>query len=254
MDPSIQIITLDKDNLTTEHICCGFTDRKNQTGYQLKKELIRSRFEDGFVFKKFDIRGKVFIEYSPAEKAWCPVDAPGYTFIHCFWVSGRHKKQGYGTRLLEECINESKGKNGLIAVSSHKTRPFLTDKSFFTKHGFQVSDTSPPYFELLVRKLRPAADPKFKEIAKTAVCENKNGVTLYYSDLCAFSDYWVDQMAGYIRKLNLPVKKIKIKTIDQARNHFIPFVPFSVFYNGKFLTHEIMTEKKFIKTLEKFKE
>ena len=46
----------------------------------------------------------------PAEKAWAPVEADGYMYINCLWVSGQFKGQGYSNLLLEECIRDSRGK------------------------------------------------------------------------------------------------------------------------------------------------
>ena len=65
----LEIVTLSEDNITTDHICCGFADKKAVEGYQLKKKWLSSRFAEGFTFKKFNIRGKAFIEYGPAEDA-----------------------------------------------------------------------------------------------------------------------------------------------------------------------------------------
>ena len=33
-------------------------------------------------------RGKCFIEYIPAENAWVPIEAAGWLYINCLWVSG----------------------------------------------------------------------------------------------------------------------------------------------------------------------
>ena len=161
--PEAQFVTLNAENLETEHICCAFSDKKTEGGTLLKKKLIRQRLAEGFVFKKLDARAKVFIEYVPAENAWAPIHAPGYTFIHCFWVSGRYKNQGLGTRLLNECIRDSEGKNGIAVVVGKKKMPFLNDKKFFLKKGFEVCDAAPPYFELLVKKFNDAAPPEFNK-------------------------------------------------------------------------------------------
>jgi len=77
----LEIVTLNEDNIETEHICCGFSDKKSAEGYRLKKEWLSSRFAEGFTFKKFNVRGKAFIEYVPAEYAWRPIEAPGYMCI-----------------------------------------------------------------------------------------------------------------------------------------------------------------------------
>ena len=67
------------------------------------------------VFLKSVERGKCFIEYIPAECAWNPIEAPGYMYINCLWVSGSFKGHGYSSDLLSECIEDSKekGKKGL---------------------------------------------------------------------------------------------------------------------------------------------
>ena len=73
-----KIITLDKSNLGSEHICCAFSDKKCKDSYLLKKEWLKKEFDNGYVFRRIDARVKVFIEYGPAEKGWAPIDAPNY--------------------------------------------------------------------------------------------------------------------------------------------------------------------------------
>lgn len=245
-----KIISLTEKNIDNEHICCGFSDKKLAMGTRLKKELIKRRLPEGFKFKKADVRGKVFIEYVPAEKAWSPVEAPGYTFIHCFWVSGRYKGLGHGTRLMNECIKDSGEKNGVVCVTTKKVMPFLTDKGFFLKKGFEVCDTAPPYFELMVKNFKNAPLPKFRESAKLGTVPNKQGLTFIYSDLCPFTDHWVNKMIEYAEDLNIPSQKTKITTLEQAQNAPSAFSIFTIFYNGEFLTHKIPSQKEFIKIVK----
>jgi len=106
----MEIITLTKDNLESEHICCAISNN-NDCQVASKKAWLRERLDDGLVFKKCNVRGKCFIEYIPAEKAWVPVDADGYMYIDCLWVSGQFKGQGNSTLLLDECIRDSKEKD-----------------------------------------------------------------------------------------------------------------------------------------------
>lgn len=77
-------INLNKENISDEHICCAFSDKKCKEGYELKKEWLKKEFENGYVFHRLDARAKVFIEYGPVEKGWAPVDAPNYLLINCF--------------------------------------------------------------------------------------------------------------------------------------------------------------------------
>lgn len=117
----VNIVTVTKDNLEQEHICCAIA-KNDDLQVRAKKSWLAERFEDGLVFMKGDVRGKCFIEYISAEKAWCPIKADGYMFINCLWVSGRFKGQGNSNLLLEECIKDSKekAKKGLVILSAKK--------------------------------------------------------------------------------------------------------------------------------------
>jgi hypothetical protein len=70
-------ITVAGDSISSEHMCCAFSDKKCAEGYELKKQWLAEEFGKGYVFRRLDERAKVFIEYGPAESAWVPVTAPG---------------------------------------------------------------------------------------------------------------------------------------------------------------------------------
>ncbi len=89
-------LTLTKENIKDEHICCAFSDKKCVESYELKKQWLAAEFDHGYVFRRLDERAKVFIEYGSAEKAWVPVIAPNYLMIGCFW-----EKRGQYTYYLD---------------------------------------------------------------------------------------------------------------------------------------------------------
>lgn len=148
---SEQFINLTLDNLEHEHLCCAIADKKHQCGVATKKQWLKDRLVEGHVFRKLDVKGKVFIEYAPLETAWVPVCGENFLYIYCLWVSGSYKGKGYGKSLLEYCINDAKaqGKSGVCVLSSKKKKPFLTEKKLMTKFGFQVVDTLSDEYELL---------------------------------------------------------------------------------------------------------
>jgi len=94
----MKIIKLSKENIDNEHICCAISDKKCLDGYNAKKQWLKEQFKKGYIFKKLDVRGKVFIEYVPVEESWLPIDGKNYMLINCFWVSGQFKGKGYGNR------------------------------------------------------------------------------------------------------------------------------------------------------------
>ena len=246
----MNIITVTKDNLEQEHICCAISNNKD-IQVSSKKAWLAERFDDGLVFKKGDVRGKCFIEYIPAEKAWSPIDAEGYMFINCLWVSGQFKGQGNSNLLLEACIKDSKekGKTGLCVLSSKKKMPYLSDPKYMSYKGFAVADTTEPYYELLY--LPFAADapkPSFKDSIKTPIV-NKQGFVLYYTHQCPFTAKYVPMIEDIAKAKSVPFMSIHIKTTEEAQNTPAPFTTYSLFHNGKFITNEILSDKKFEKLL-----
>ncbi|MCX7747752.1 MAG: N-acetyltransferase [Clostridia bacterium] len=247
----MDIITLDLANIDSEHLCCALADKKSEEGVQRKKEWLKERFNDGHVFKKLNVRGKVFIEYVPSENAWCPIEAPGYLFISCFWVSGSFKGKGYGNALFEECVKDAKNKNGIVVLVGKSKKPFLSDKRFFIQRGFEVCDAASPYFELLVKKFKDAPMPLIKDCAKKAQCENKEGLTVYYTAQCPYTCLYIEEAKRFAEDHRIPLKAINIKTKEEAQNLPVPFANYSVFYHGKFVTHEILTRSKLESLLAK---
>ena len=115
----MNLIQITPENLETEHICCAISNERD-CQVQAKKAWLAKRLEEGLVFLKGDVRGKCFIEYIPAEHAWAPIEAEGYMYIDCLWVSGQFKGHGYSSLLLDECIRDAKekGRRGLAVLGS----------------------------------------------------------------------------------------------------------------------------------------
>jgi GNAT superfamily N-acetyltransferase len=247
-----EIISLNAENIGSEHICCAIgNDKTSQERSMQKKAWLKEQLDNGFVFKKVNVRGKVFIEYVPAEYAWKPVEAPGYLLINCFWVSGRYKRQGYGRLLMEECIEDAKKTNGLVVVSSKKTMPWLTPKKFYQKFGFETCDEAPPAFELLVRKNRKdSPDPRFRDVVRSGTIEDRDGVVIMYSHQCPFHEDFVEIMLKTAKNMGLPARKIRIDSPEAARNVPYPTGLAGIYLNGQFLSYEITTAKRFEKMLQ----
>lgn len=243
----MDFINIDLENIDKEHICCAISDKKGECQVSSKKTWLKNRLKDNIVFKKGDVRGKVFIEYIPAENAWCPIIADNYMFINCFWVSGKYKRQGIGSKLLEECIKDSKekGKKGLIVLSSYKKKPFLSDKKYFINKGFSVADTAKPYFELLYLPFEENEFiPEFKNTVKEESI-NEEGFVLYYSHQCPFTSKYVSMIKDYAKIKDIDLHIVRYENKVQAQNSPTPFTTYSLYYNGKFITHEILSNKKF---------
>ena len=248
----MNIINVDKDNLIQEHICCAITDKKGECCVSSKKEWMMEAFNDGLVFKKLNVRGKVFIEYLPAENAWCPIVADNYMYINCFWVSGQYKGKGHANSLLEVCINDAKkkDKSGLVILSSSKKMPFLADPKHLKYNGFETCDVASPYFELLYLPFDYGLEkPRFKECCKSGTIHQK-GLVLYYSNQCPHTEKYAPLIKKIAKLRGVDFTLEKYLSKDAAQNAPSPFTTYSLFDDGKFVTNEIFSDNKFIKYLQ----
>ncbi|PCH67614.1 MAG: GNAT family N-acetyltransferase [Bacteroidales bacterium] len=252
-----KIITLNKLNIDKEHICCAISDKKCKNSYELKKDWLKKEFDNEYVFRRIDARAKVFIEYGPAEKGWVPIDAPNYLLVNCFWVSGRYKGNGYGKELLRLALEDAREqeKNGLVTIVGTKKYHFMSDTKWLLKQGFEITEQTSTGFSVLTKKIIPtAANPKLKESVSKGDIENKNGLVVYFSNRCPFSEYHVmTSLKETVEKRNLSLEIIKLETMKQAQSAPTPATIFSLFYNGKFITTDISIcmDSRFDKLMDK---
>jgi len=239
------------ENIASEHICCAFSDKKCTSGYLAKKDWLKANIKDRYTFKKLDVRGKVFIEYVPAQNGWLPLEANNYMLINCFWVSGKYKGLGHAKALLKECETDAQNMNGIVAVVGSKKQPFMSDKKFYQMQGFELCDMAEPYFELWYKAYKKdAPKPKFKSITKKGECDIKKGIAVYYTNACPFTEYYTKELERIATEKGHKIKLIKLENKEQAQNHFVPHSIYSVFRDGKFVTQHILNEKSFDKFIK----
>ena len=239
-------IRITKDNIDKEHICCAMSNKQSAA----KKEWLKQRFEEGLVFYRSEERGKCFIEYIPAEYAWVPIEAAGYLYINCLWIAGSMKGHGYSNDLLDECLRDAKaqGKKGLCILSAEgRKREFLSDPKYLAHKGFLTADISECGITLLSLPFAPdAQSPKFQDCAKRPQT-SETGFVIYYTDQCPFTYYWVPRVAEVAAEHGIPLKTIHITDRETAQNLPAPVTTYALFRDGKFVTHAIQSDKKFLK-------
>ena len=159
----VQIVDTSADNIHNYGFC-GYKSVK-QEGYSRKLDWLKQRFSEGMRFKVLHSEndGAVgFIEYIPGEYAWRAIEAKGHMVIHCIAnYYGRNRGKGYGTLLVEEAIRDADEESihGVAVVTRKGT--WMAGDGLFLRNGFEVVDTAPPDFELLVKRLGNAPSPGF---------------------------------------------------------------------------------------------
>ncbi len=245
-----EFVHLTAANVEREHICCAIAGKEHQEGVDRKKSFLLSAFGRDLVFRKFDVRGKVFVEYAPAEAAWRPVLAPGYLVIHCLWVSGRYKGRQLGRELLQHCIDQAGEYRGVVAVSG--SSPYLTDTRFYLHHGFEAVERTETGFDLVCFKATEDAPlPRFAENARRGIVPEDDGVHFEYAFQCPFVPDCLRKMSAAAREFDLPVSTRELTSVECVRSAASPFGTFGVFLHGRFITHELMSANKFRKLLQR---
>jgi len=236
----VKLVTLTEENLERMQMFCGHSPTYRQ-GYRAKVAWTRERLKEGLRYTILQVHGHNagMIEYLPAEQSWRGVEAPGYLLIHCFWVIGRNRKHGYGRRLLEACLEEARGTNGVAVVVS-KTHWLPTPK-LFLKNGFELAERASPSFDLLAKRLNPEAPlPRFKKNSTHI----PDGLVLYHSDQCPYFQNAIPIVEKVGQQLDIPIHIVRVENALAAQNSPCPYGTLGYYYNGELLSYcPLGTEK-----------
>ena len=244
----MEYIRVTRENLESEHICCAISNNRD-IQVASKKAWLAERLDEGLVFLKSVERGKCFIEYIPAEYAWNPIEADGYMYIDCLWVSGSFKGHGYSNDLLGACIEDSraKSKKGLCILASAKKKPFLADPKYLKHKGFAVCDEADNGIQLWYLPFASEATrPALKACAKHPHIDEP-GYVLYYTNQCPFNAKYVPIVEQTAKEHGIPFRAIHIESREAARSAPSPITTYALFRDGEYLTNEQMNDTKFLK-------
>jgi len=252
----VEIIDTNLDNIL-EYGICSYKNIKHE-GLRRKIEWVKDRFSEGMKIKtlysdKDETQG--MIEYIPGEYSWRPVEASGYMFIHCIFVGFKraYKGKGYGSLLVDACLKDARKENmhGVAVVT--REGPWMAGKKIFVKKGFEVVDTAPPDFELLVKKFnKNAPTPKFKGDWEKKLSQHSKGLTIFRSDQCPPLAKWITEISETAEKVyGIKPKIIELKSCEDAQNSPCAFGTFCMVYNGKVVAETPISNKRFTNIMNK---
>jgi hypothetical protein len=253
---SAKIVDTTMDNLYDFGVC-GYKNRKDQ-GLQRKAAWLNERFKEGMKIKTLvteENGAQGLIEYIPGEYCWRPVEADGYMFIHCIFSGFNrvYKAKGYGSSLVDECIKDAKaaGMHGVAVVT--RKGGWMADERLFLKKGFDVVDSAPPDFDLLVKKFdETAPTPKFKGNWDDNLKQYKEGLTIFWSAQCPYTAKFIEELVATAETAyNTKPTVIEMKTSKDAQNSPCAFGVFCVVYNGKVVATNPIGKTRFSNILRK---
>ena len=241
----VEIIPLSEADLGRVQMFCGHSPTYRR-GYEAKIEWTRLRIREGMRYTLLCVNGHNagLNEYVPGEYAWRGVEAKGYLFIHCFWVIGRNRRHGYGRQLLDACLEDAQGTNG-VAVMVSKSHWLPTPK-LFLKNGFEMADRADPSFDLLVKRLNPEAPlPRFKRDTGAV----PPGLTLYHSDQCPYTQNVPSIVEKVGEQLKVPVNVVRVESARAAQEVPGFYGTLAYFFDGEFLTYHPTGTKELLEMI-----
>ncbi|MBN2002248.1 MAG: GNAT family N-acetyltransferase [Anaerolineae bacterium] len=252
MENTFELITVNAENVDKLGFFCYMSKRK-APGYAQKRAWLAARFTEGLkILMVHETGGRTvgFIEYIPGEYAWRAVNAPGYMLIHCLWVVGKGKGKGYGTRLIEACLEDARaqGMHGVATVATD--RVWMAKKDIFIKNGFEEIDQAPPAFHLLVRRFDDAPLPTFPGDWEARQAKFGAGLTIVRTPQCPYVDDAVNGMAQVAQEKGLPTKIVELRSAQEVRDLSpTPYGVFGIVLDGKLFTYHYLLPKDFEKFL-----
>ncbi len=223
-------------------------------GCSLKQEWVRSQFNHGLkikhLFVKDERKSVGFIEYIDGEHCWRAVQASGYLFIHCLWVTpNKYKKHGLGSLLLADCCADAEllGKRGVAVVAGNGS--FIADKSLFLKNGFVEVATTKSGYSLLVKMLQSGDPPYFT--AWEAQLARVSGFQLLYSNQCPWVARAIPELQEVAAEAGVALQVTELKSPKEAQNAPSIYGVFNLIYDGKLLADHYISTTRFKNILKK---
>lgn len=96
-------------------------------------------------------------------------------------------------------------------------------------------------------------NPKFNESVWSGECSDEKGIVVYYSNRCPFAEFYVkESLVETTENRNIPLKVIKLKTMEEAQNAPSPATIFSLFLDRTFMTKDlsVCTDSRFDKVFD----
>lgn len=247
----VRIIDINENNIDESVLFCKKTKTK-LSGYKNKVKWIKARFKEGLKYKLLIVKennketSRGMIEYIPGEYNWRGIQAEGWMVIHCIWVVGKHKNKGYGLKLLEEAIEDTKeqGMHGIVGMSAEKGG-WIPKKKLFLSNGFEKVDEIEPNYSLYALFFnKDAPKPRFFPIDEQK--RNKysgKGVTIIYSDQCPYIPDFVEELKESDK--NGRLKTIKINNCKEAQqNGIYPYGTYCIICDGEISLYKHPTRKE----------
>ncbi len=252
MKSKYEIKTVDASNVDETGFFCYMSKRK-EAGYKQKRDWLEARFAEGMKIKiihEIGGRDTAFIEYIPGEYAWRAVYAPGYMVIHCLWVVGKGKGKGYGSRLIEECLQDARAQKmkGVAMLTSDHT--WLASKDIFEHNGFTEVDSAPPSFQLMATRFGSTPEPGLPKNWDDRARAFGRGLTVIRTPQCPYIENGARDILAFAKEKGIRARSVELKTAQEVQEQSpTAYGVFGTVLDGQLLAYQYLLQKDFEKLL-----
>lgn len=247
----MKMIDVTTENVEQTGFFCFMSKRKSE-GYRRKLVWCRDRLAEGMRIQMLELPDRGFIEYTPGEHAWRPVEAAGYLFIHCLWVVGKSKKRGFAKALLDSCIEDarSSGFKGVAMITSQNN--WLMSRKLLERHGFEAADQAPPSFSLMVKRFADDPLPSFSGNWEAKAAAFGKGLTIIRTDQCPYIDDAAAMAVKTAAKAKIQANVVELTSAAEIRERSpSAYGTFGLVLDGKLLSYHYQLEKDLLPLLSR---
>ncbi|MBN1338492.1 MAG: YoaP domain-containing protein, partial [Bacteroidales bacterium] len=155
--------------------------------------------------------------------------------------------------LLQECLADAAENkmNGVALVVRKGT--WMAGRNLFIKEGFEVCDTAPPDFELLVKKIKTSVkSPSFNYNWKGKAEQYSKGLYIITSDQCPYTPKAIlDIRETAVKEYGIPPRVVHLKSAAEAQEAPCPFGTFCIILNGKVVADHPISATRFRNIMNK---
>lgn len=240
-----EIITVTAENVDEYGFFCKMSARKSPA-WQAKRAWLLARFEEGLQMRLLGGGERGFIEFMPGAKCWRGIeDAEEFVVIHCLWVVGKSRGNGFARELLDEADRWAR-ENGFRGVAALTSRGnWLIAPGVLEHHGFHRVGRCGEVFELWAKSDGIRNDPRISGgwARKAEACGP--GVTVLRSAQCPYLEDAAAKARAAAESLGLPFREILLETAEDVRRLSpTPYGTYALVKDGKCVSYHYLLEKR----------
>ena len=250
---SPSLVTVTAETVEKTGFFCKMSAR-GKPGYEQKLAWLKARFAEGLQMRLLGGGARGFVEFVPGAQAWRAIEgAEDCMVIHCLWVVGRSKGQGFSGLLLDEVGAQAAalGFKGVAAVTSSGN--WLIDEGVLARRGYESVAKEAPGFDLMLRRFdADLLAPRFCGGWDDKLRAQGDGLTVFRSAQCPYLDDAVAHAREYAADSGRPFREVWLESAEDVRKLSpTPYGVFALALDGRLISYHYLLKKQIGAAVEK---